>query len=608
MRTIKILILCAFISVILQSCAEEPSPITSFTASQGNCIGAVKLAVEEVAVKENYSYERKNPQNNQWEQIYWGYENVFDDTGWGLPNDRLLPGQVYQYRVRAHTEKGGYGDYSEVVTGYMFSPNPHIRKIEYKEIEGRPGYYELEYRIVDKLPIDLHNLRERNLKVYRAESYDMTLNNSQILQIRPGTNIADSIIAGTQSSDSYDKNKTYYYKIEAQYEYWYNYEIEYSVGIYSCNSGIFEGGSYSGGDPGEEPGTINYTATNYGEINSSSSGAKNKVIHCIDGSTVYIGYLDDYHAAPTTGKPALMKNTGSSWTNAGGTMPAEMLADYGIGHYDFDVSSGTIYLAALSSSAIYVYKNDGGWSENLATPLLWVEQWGSSKTYYVDIAVFNNALYLTTIHWDDLKVFKYDGTTWEQFGSTIATGFYTNPKLKNIDGTLYLWYEEKVSGTSECTFHIKHLSGTSWVSDLEWSKDNAMGFDVVRLNGSLYFIQEWGKGSVCKVESLNSVTDIFENVGTFYGIPQSITVDASGNIIISCMKTDPDLSNWCLAVLVYDGTSWKKVNDDFSETSINGQTSAVQASGNVIHFIYGLKSSENDWNIPEILKARKYSK
>lgn len=68
---------------VFQSCAEEPSPITSFTASQGNCIGAVKLAVEEVPIKENYSYERKNPQNNQWEQIYRGYENVFDDTGWG---------------------------------------------------------------------------------------------------------------------------------------------------------------------------------------------------------------------------------------------------------------------------------------------------------------------------------------------------------------------------------------------------------------------------------------------------------------------------------------------------------------------------------------------
>ena len=611
-RLTKYLLGAVLFAGLFQSC-EKPSPITSFTASQGNCIGAVRLAVEEVAIKENYSYERKNPQTNQWEQIYWGYENVFDDTGFGLPNDKLLPGQEYQYRVRTHTNKGGYGDYSEVVTGYMFSPNPHIRKIEYKEIEGRPDTYEMEYRIVYKLPIDLQNIRGSVLEVYRAESYDMNLNCKQILVIHPDNDNRDSIIAGTQSVYDFDRNKEYFYRIEVLYEYWFNGirgndYLEYTVGYYEYKSGVFEGGSYSGGDPGDEPGTIDYTATSYGEINSSSSGGKNKVIHCIDGSTVYIGYLDGYSVAAATGKPALMKNSGSSWTNAGGTMPAELLADNGIIEFDFDVSSGTIYLAALSSNKIYVYKNDGSWSENLATPLLWVEKWGSSKTYYVDIAVFNNELYLTTRHEDDLKVFKYDGTTWEQFGSTIATGFYTNPKLKNIDGTLYLWYEEKVSGTSECTFHIKHLSGTSWVSDLEWSKDNAMGFDVVRLNGSLYFIEGWGKGSVCKVESLNSVTDIFENVGTFYGIPQSITVDASGNIIISCMKTDPDLSNWCLAVLVYDGTSWKKVNDDFSETSINGQTSAVQASGNVIHFIYGLKSSENDWNIPEILKARKYSK
>ena len=603
---IKYLLVAVLFASIFQSCKKTP-PIASFTASQGNCIGAIRLAVEQVPNVENYCYERKNPQTNQWEEIYWGYENVFDDTGFGLPNDKLLPGQVYQYRIKAHTNKRGYGDYSEIVTGYMFSPNPYLKKIEYKEIEGSSGSYNMEYRIVDKLPFDIQNLRNRRLEVYRAESYDMNLNECQILSFHFGENDLDSIIAGTREEYNFDKNKTYYYRIKAQYEYWYNYEISYSVGTYSCNSRVFEAGELSGGggDPsGDGVGSINYTTTNYGEINSSSSGGKNKIIHCIDGSTAYIGYLDGYQEALEIGKPVLMKNTGSSWTNAGGAMPAELLADNFIKDYDFDVSSSTIYLAALSSSAIYVYKNNGSWSENLATPLL---EGASSNS--LDIAVLNNQLYLTVRQNNDINVFKHDGTTWEQVGSAVATGFITNTKLKNIDGTLYIWYEEHVSGTSQCTLHIKHLSGTSWVSDLEWSKDNAANFDIVRLNNSLYFIDKGvgtELGGVYKVESSNSATNFFEKVGK-YALPQSITTDASGNIIISAIELDQNVDNWCLAVLVYDGTSWKKVNDDFSETSFRGHTSAVQAIDNDIHFIYGLKSSEV-YLMPTILKAKKYTK
>lgn len=59
-RLTKYLLGAVLFAGLFQSC-EKPSPITSFTASQGNCIGAVRLAVEEVAIKENYSYERKIP-------------------------------------------------------------------------------------------------------------------------------------------------------------------------------------------------------------------------------------------------------------------------------------------------------------------------------------------------------------------------------------------------------------------------------------------------------------------------------------------------------------------------------------------------------------------
>lgn len=590
------------ITVFFQSCdKDEDLTISSFTASKGTYIGVVRLAIEPVSGAQDYEFQRKNPQTNTWEQIILLKSNVYDDYhGTAEWEHELVAGQEYEYRARAINwdNKDREGQWSEIVKGYSYKPSPRLTKVEYRD-----GICTI--RLKDSLPEPIYNLEYRYVSISRCAS----LSSSFEIMIFETVHNMDSVF--TFSCNRNKDNPPYQYKLDISYAYikgsfgddgWYVLDNSRD-NIYRYESAVINENEIDE-DNGGGLGTVNYTINSYGEINLSSTGAKNSVIHCSDGSTAYIGYLDGYYAALKTGTPVLMKNSGSSWVNAGVQMPAELLADNLIDEFDFDVSSSTIYLTALSADTIHVYKNDGNWSANLATSVLW----GTTEPNYLDIAILNNELYLTIKQSNDIKVFKYIGSTWEQVGNVIASGFYTNTKLKNINGTLYIWYEEHVSGSSQCTLHINHLNGTSWVSDLSWSKDNATDFDVVRLDGSLYFIEGYEKGGVYKVESSNNVTNLYENVGTLYYSPKSITTDASGNIIISCIVPAQNPTDISLAVLVYDGTSWKRVNDNFSETSYHGNTNAIQAIGSDIHFVYGLKSSENEWNIPTVLKAKKYSK
>jgi hypothetical protein len=71
-------------------------------------------------------------------------------------------------------------------------------------------------------------------------------------------------------------------------------------------------------------------------------------------------------------------------------------------------------------------------------------------------------------------------------------------------------------------------------------------------------------------------------------LPEFFTSDASGNIVISC-KTGITVDILYQEVLVYNGSSRKKAEDDCSETSFH-ENPVVQCINNNIHFVYGLKS------------------
>jgi len=144
---------------------------------------------------------------------------------------------------------------------------------------------------------------------------------------------------------------------------------------------------------------------------------------------------------------------------------------------------------------------------------------------------------------------------------------------------------------------------------LQWTKDAAYDFDIIKVGSDIYFKCGGGSsdflGGVYKVTSTTTVTNLFEEGGLLH-TPTSIAADASGNIIASIVN-GTYVTNFQLGVFIYEGSVWKKVNDTFSEVSITGYSSGVQTINNDIHFVYGLKSSENDAGAT-ILKAKKYSK
>ncbi len=598
------------------SCEEdELPPIQSFTASEGTYIKVIRLAIEEVEGAEAYNIQRRNPQTYQWEDVHWGGSFYLDDTGWNLPDNQFQAGEIYEYRARTHKNGPGYGEWSDIVTGYIFSPSPKLASIEYTK-DSYFNSYNVTFNITDELPSKLYNLLKRQVSVIRSEYMDFHSGiNTWHGQTFP-KEYMDSEIIWTESTYNYDPAKNYYYKLEVRYFFdyypFYDNVLHHIVDEqYVYESSVIEGKDITTSDPAI--GTTSYNVHNYGEINSSATGAKHGTMMCADGSNVYLGYFDTYSTLAGYGKPVIMKNSGSGWVNVGGTMPSELSGDEDIYEFDYTVSGGVIYLTALAEDTIYVFKNDGIWSENFSSSVL-LE---GSRTgllniadiSYANIAVYNHELYLTLMIKDDVKVFKYQGSDWVQVGSTVASGFITNTKLKNIDGTLYIWYESHVENGSVTTLHIKHLAGgSSWVNDLEWSKENADNFDLIKANGSLYFKYDIMNvtGDVCKVVSTTNVEGLVEEIQGMLA-PQSITADASGNIIISVI-TGTSAYDIHQEVYVYENSTWKKIEDDYSDTSIRGMLSSVQAINNDIHFVYGVEASEDVWNIPTILKAKKYNK
>jgi hypothetical protein len=594
---ILISILIAFLS-----CEEEEILVKAFTASEGTYVGVVRLTYKKASGVEGYEIQRKNQGTNSWEQIAyikgWVPDKVYDDRGIGLANNMLLTGQEYEYRMRAFPEDASASPWSSVETGYIFEPSPRMTKVQYEPDEYAEDEGVFTFTFKDPLPDNLANLNSRKIKILRAKS-----TTSYYSEFHTWENILgnDSTIYVSYSGDIDDA--PYDYKFEFSYNYKYATVDEGGSNLNGGNADYIYQSLIVTDEDLNTTETTTYNVLNFNEINSSATGAKDEVIMCKEGTTAYLGYLDSYNMLGN-GKPKLMKNTGSSWEFAGGTLPSEILNNNAIDEFDFTVSAGIIYLAALSNDTLIIYKYDGTWSANLSTSVLW----GTSALQYVDIAVLSNECYVSVIQEDDVKVYKYTGSAWVQVGSTIASGFYTDTKLKEIEGTLYLWYEGHIDGSSETTLFIKHLNGSTWVDDLQWTKDAAYDFDIIKVGSNIYFKCGGGSsdflGGVYKVTSTTTVTNLFEE-GGFLHTPTSITADASGNIIASIVN-GTYVTNFQLGVFVYEGSVWKKINDNYSEVSIIG-SSGVHAINNDIHFVYGLKSSENDAGAT-ILKAKKYSK
>ncbi len=595
MKKIKhILVFLLPVFLFLISCEEdELDKPTTFIASDGTYIGVVHLAYEEVPGAENYEVFRLNNETAEWQDISWTSQTNWDDIGWMLPNEEIIPGQVYQYKFRTHANGPGHGPYSEIETGYAFDPE------EVTITEVTRDYAESENLIIWTDPNDYSPIQNIVLKQY-------------LVYYATEDNLDNFHKAGNTTNLSYkhyvDADEVYYYKIVTYYTYsitnsnWSTYN-----GYYEIENDITKEGSGSNND---DPEIISYTKTDLGTVVTSGDGIDFTEIKQ-NGSNIYLGVLEDV-SVTGYGTPALYTLSGSSWTGTGGTLPSDITNSTSIGNMGIAPSSSKIYLAALDLDSIYIHESDGStWSNNLA-----VGNMGFADSHSaIDIEVLNDELYLAAkVYPDwDLKIFKWTGTDWQTVGGD-ANGFIEtgvdifNVSLENYNETLYLTYTVKNADYNH-TLHIKHLNGTSWNADLEWTADYIDDLKIAKGSSGLYFISRTQslanyKGGVYKVTSATTVDELISENDYWFNTPYDITVDTDGNVIISSEKYESQTLNYPNLSL-YDGSKWNTISGDFSDGI---KPISVHADGTNIYYVYGDASNVTGSGQPKALKSMKLSK
>ena len=595
MKKIKFLLLFILpIILFCISCEEDelPKP-TTFIASDGTYIGVVHLAYEEVPGAENYEVFRLNNETAEWQDISWTSQTNWDDIGWMLPNEEIIPGQVYQYKFRTHANGPGHGPYSEIETGYAFDPE------EVTITEVTRDYTESENIIIWTDPNNydpIQNLIRKEYIVYYATEDDLD-------NFRKAGNTTDLSYEHYVYAD-----EVYYYKVETNYTYsitnsnWSTYEAYSEV-----ESDITKEGSGSNND---DPEIISYTKTDLGTV-VTSDDAITFTEFKQTGINIYLGVLEDV-SLTGYGTPAVYMLNGSSWNGTGGTLPSDITSSTSIGKMGIAVSSSKIYLAALDLDSIYIHESDGStWSNNLAAGSMGYDDSHSA----MDIEVLNDELYLAAkVYPDwDLKIFKWTGTIWETVGGD-ASGFIEsgvaifNVSLENYNGTLYLTYTIKNADYNH-TLHIKHWNGTTWESDLEWTADNIMGIKIAKGSSGLYFVSRSQafseyKGGVYKVATVTTIDELVTENDLWFATPYDITIDDDGNVIITSIKVESQTSIYPNLSL-YNGSTWNTISGDFS---YGKYPVSVHADGTDIYYVYGDANNLTSWNETKALKSMKLSK
>jgi len=167
------------------------------------------------------------------------------------------------------------------------------------------------------------------------------------------------------------------------------------------------------------------------------------------------------------------------------------------------------FILAGIRDSVSVFSWDGSsWSSNLTPDNLGPEDSPAA----ISIEVFNNELYMAIEQHPeyDLQVLKYNGSTWDTISSDgdgmIASGSVYDPKLENINGTLYLHYR------IDDVLYIRHLEGTGWVTDLVWEQEWLSDIELVKSASQLYFSSGSASsdfdGGVYRVDNATIVTSL----------------------------------------------------------------------------------------------------
>ncbi len=582
---LKVMFLISFLFILVFSCEKEDTVNVpkGLSASDGTYIGTIFINWDPVPDAEAYEIWRKDPFTGEWEELGWLEDPLWWDIGWLLPGEEIIPGQVYQYKCRAHRNEGGFSDFTDVEEGFAFNPE----KVTVTEITRVDENHMLLVWTDPNNESTLVNRTMTNYNIYFA--IQTNLNNINLTGTTSDKNFTDYLFA---------PDETYYYKVAIAYDFMID-------GTPVTKE--FDADMIKEGNGGDELETINYSRTGLITINSVSDGIS-FVEMKIENGIPYLGVLKDY---TISGNPGIYKLNGTTWEELGGTLPSDIttgsITDMGIA-----AGSSNQYLAGLDGDSIYIYGfNGSSWSENLAAGNMGMAQAPAA----MDLEVLSNEVFVAMKAYPDwdLTVVKWTGSSWNSVGGDVngwieSDNDVFNVALENFDGTLYLYYTVQNSDYNH-TLHIKHLNGTTWETDLAWTADYIMNIQVAQGSGILYFTSstQWlaqYRGGVYKVTSTSTVETLADGNDDWFYTPYAIAVDSDGNVIICSEKIESQSAIYP-ALFLYDGNNWKSVSGDFSD---GDSPVAVRTIGTDIYYAYGDASNQTALNDPKALKSARFTK
>jgi hypothetical protein len=583
----KFIFLTLSIALTLFSCEknEEGNPKPKqLNATDGFAVGCIHIDFEKDPEVTNVFLERREKGTEQWQMITSTQLTSFDENS-GYPNTGMPPGKVFEYRVKNGSPEDA--EYSEIEEGYAYDIIP-VTEIE---ITSNVNW---DDRTMNTLSWNESNngtfINESEIyfDIYRSEDslgvYD------KVGQVGEDRSYVDELPANMLGTKVY-------YRIDV----YYSFELNLPSGGMHWETTTPVQGTVHGAlpDQGGNP-TIDYTSADLGQIAQASADGIPQILEKNIDGTMYLGLINNA-GATGIGIPELYRLDGASWQKQWTSNPLNEFDEI-----NYAIASGSQYVAGVQDSLCVYAWNGSSWSDNLAADNLGQADSPSQLSIEVD----NEDLYMAIKQYPDyeLQVLGYNGSTWDTIGGDvngiIASGDISEVEIEKIGSSLYLHY------LIDNTLHVKHLEGTSWITDLTWSKDNIINIDFARSSSDLYFISgstnSVYRGGVYKVTSASTAEEIISNAtDDWFQFPLSLTIDSEDNLVAASMYYDEATTSFYPYLNVYDGSEWKTVSADFSDGM---EPACVSAIGTDIIYIYGDAASENAIGDPAIIRSVKFSK
>jgi len=568
------ILLATFFTSCEDKSLDDPS---SVSVSQGTYMGIVHLNWDPVPDAQYYNIERQGPDGN-WLGAGTVSTPPFDDHGLTLPDNRITFGTHYSYRISSASSSYDDSPFREVAgEGWTYVLQPISLTVSNENGEIKLSWTDT-------------NANVQNVQELWYQIQQKATNSDTYLTIHTTDHLNKGESENTYSfTSNLESDLTASYKIYATYNYTFKNMDQEGAGGQCHNESNEE--AVSGGS-----GTSSYTWNSLGDFGTSTNGISFVRTKVYD-NTLYTAILDN----PEIGSPVLYKLNGSSLNDISASYPADLQNNFG--NIDFTVKSGTEYIAGISDST-YIYSYNGEWSNNLVSnnfgytnkpQALAIET--DEQDVFVAIYTNNNDL--------DIKSWDHD-TIWDDNASITNSDAISNIEMIQLNGLVYLYYLKSNSAYNS-TLYIKHYNGSSWVDDLEWTRDNLMDIKLYADGSSnLYFVSnsqqfaEW-TGSVFKVTSSTNAEDLITGNEDWKAFPSDISVNSDGDImivythIVSATQVNPELA-------VYKNNTWSKVSGDYTNGAF---PSSINHINQDFFFIYGDAQNLTQYGQPLKLKAEK---